>query len=52
MAGLKTLPTYKCNVCGHEWIPRIITRPVKCPNQSCQSPYWDKPKSSTSKAAD
>lgn len=31
----------KCLRCGHEWTPRIATRPRRCPN--CTSPYWHKP---------
>jgi len=33
---------YKCERCGHEWIPRNKVNPIICP--SCKSPYWDKPK--------
>jgi len=29
-----------CLKCGHEWIPRIETRPILCPK--CKSPTWDK----------
>jgi predicted Zn-ribbon and HTH transcriptional regulator len=47
-----TVSMLRCHVCGYEWLPRITTRPVKCPNQRCQSPYWDRPKVSDSKAAD
>jgi len=36
------LPTWKCNRCGNEWIPRITTVPKKCPK--CTSPYWNKPR--------
>ena len=32
---------YKCERCGHEWIPRKKEYPVLCPN--CESAYWDKP---------
>ncbi len=32
---------YKCERCGHEWIPRKKEYPTLCPN--CKSAYWDKP---------
>jgi len=31
---------YKCERCGHKWIPRKKGKPVICPK--CKSPYWDK----------
>lgn len=34
------LPRYKCNRCGHSWIPRTENPPQTCPK--CKSPYWDK----------
>ena len=27
-----------CQRCGHEWIPRSESIPIRCPQ--CQSPYW------------
>lgn len=34
---------YKCERCGHEWIPRENTKkPRVCPK--CKSPYWDIPR--------
>lgn len=34
---------YKCERCGHQWIPRDETRvPTVCP--TCKSPYWDTPR--------
>lgn len=30
---------WKCDRCGHEWIPRGPKKPIVCP--SCMSPYWD-----------
>jgi len=34
---------YKCERCGHEWIPRNKKEtPIICPK--CKSPYWNKPK--------
>ena len=43
MAKIKiTIEGYKCERCGHEWIPRvkIEEEPTICP--SCKSPYWNK----------
>lgn len=38
-----TINRYKCERCGHEWIPRDLKRrPRVCPK--CKSPYWDVPK--------
>lgn len=38
------LEGYKCERCGHEWIPRtkIDEEPTICPK--CKSPYWNKPR--------
>ena len=33
---------YKCNRCGHQWIPREKKKPTICPK--CKSPYWNKPR--------
>ena len=34
---------FKCERCGHEWIPNDInTEPRVCPK--CKSPYWNKPR--------
>ena len=35
---------YKCERCGHEWIPRtkIDKDPTICPG--CKSAYWNKPR--------
>jgi len=38
-----TLKGYRCERCGHEWVPRNDENPRVCPK--CKSPYWDKPKS-------
>lgn len=36
---------YRCERCGHEWVPREGTEePRVCPK--CKSPYWDSPKKS------
>lgn len=31
---------YKCNRCGHKWVPRENAEPKVCPY--CKSPYWNK----------
>ncbi|MEM3075087.1 MAG: hypothetical protein QW727_04060 [Candidatus Pacearchaeota archaeon] len=36
------LDGYKCERCGHKWVPRKKLIPIKCPK--CSSPYWDRPK--------
>ncbi len=33
---------FKCERCGHEWVPNGVTNPIVCPK--CKSPYWNKPK--------
>ena len=35
---------YRCERCGHEWIPRSAgtVYPKVCPK--CKSPYWDTPR--------
>lgn len=39
---------YRCERCGHEWVPRDKTQdPKVCP--SCKSPYWDRPRQNQSK---
>ncbi|MBU2616970.1 MAG: hydrogenase maturation nickel metallochaperone HypA [Nanoarchaeota archaeon] len=43
MAELQVKITkYKCDRCGHEWIPREKATPTICPK--CKSPYWNKPR--------
>lgn len=38
-----TVMGYRCERCGHEWIPRDFKRePSVCPK--CKSPYWNRPK--------
>lgn len=41
-----TVMGFRCERCGHEWIPRggIEEEPKVCP--SCKSPYWSKPRKS------
>jgi len=37
------LKGYKCERCGHEWVPRVEKeKPRVCPK--CKNPYWDRPK--------
>jgi DNA-directed RNA polymerase subunit RPC12/RpoP len=31
-----------CLRCGYRWLPRQVTRPVRCP--ACKSPYWHRPR--------
>ena len=42
--GRVTLDGFRCERCGHTWVPRATTEgdPVICPK--CKSPYWNKPK--------
>ena len=43
MARVKIIKEgYKCERCGHEWVPRKAQEPKVCPK--CKSPYWDVPK--------
>jgi len=38
-----TVMGYRCNRCGHEWIPRDFNaEPSVCPK--CKSPYWNRPR--------
>lgn len=38
------LEGFECERCGHKWIPRAATEdiPTICPK--CKSPYWNKPR--------
>ena len=39
-----TVMGFRCDRCGHEWIPRNIEdEPRVCPNPKCHSPYWNAP---------
>ena len=39
-----TVMGFRCDRCGHEWIPHSIDDPPRvCPNPKCHSPYWDDP---------
>lgn len=33
---------YRCERCGHEWLPRKGEEPKVCPR--CKSPYWNIPR--------
>lgn len=38
-----TVSGFKCERCGHKWIPRNKQlEPEVCPK--CKSPYWNRPK--------
>ena len=39
MAKIK-MDGYRCEACGHEWVPRSTERPALCPK--CKSLRWDK----------
>src|SRR4030095_1662303 len=34
------IPGWRCNRCGHRWMPRTPNEPIYCPQ--CRSPYWNK----------
>lgn len=42
-----TLWGWKCERCGHEWLPRQqdAPEPRVCPK--CKSPYWNRPRQRT-----
>jgi len=42
MADKVQLWGWRCERCGHEWLPRQEATPRACPK--CKSPYWDKPR--------
>ena len=38
-----TVMGYRCERCGHEWVPRDFdAEPKVCPK--CKSPYWNRPR--------
>lgn len=48
MAKKVQLWGFRCERCGHEWLPREKDRdPRVCPK--CKSPYWDRPRQSDTK---
>jgi predicted Zn-ribbon and HTH transcriptional regulator len=42
-----TVMGYRCERCGHEWVPRgeVDIEPRVCPK--CKSPYWDRARKMT-----
>lgn len=32
---------WRCDACGHEWIPTGEGKPVRCPSRKCRSGKWD-----------
>jgi DNA-directed RNA polymerase subunit RPC12/RpoP len=40
--GELLVKAFKCERCGHVWVPQSEERPRVCPK--CKSPYWDKPR--------
>jgi predicted Zn-ribbon and HTH transcriptional regulator len=46
MAEKVQLWGWRCERCGHEWLPRSKDTPRVCPK--CKSPYWDKPRTKES----
>ena len=52
MVGRVNIEGYKCERCGHIWVPRIYEiekkkDPVICPK--CKSPYWNTPRRGSKK---
>ena len=47
-----TVMGFRCERCGHEWVPRggIEDEPKVCP--SCKSPYWNRPRKSATSYED
>src|SRR5678809_1540495 len=43
------LQAWKCERCGHQWIPRSSKIPTVCPK--CKSPYWSRPTGDKSHAS-
>ena len=39
---------WRCERCGHEWIPREEAEPRVCPK--CKSPYWNRPRQRAAKS--
>jgi predicted Zn-ribbon and HTH transcriptional regulator len=37
-----SIPGFKCERCGYEWVGRSKNEPKVCPK--CKSPYWNTPK--------
>jgi len=50
MAKMIQIMGYRCERCGHEWVPRDKDQaPKVCPH--CKSPYWDRPRQSDAQTA-
>ena len=49
MAKVK-LSGYRCERCGHEWVPRNDAAPLVCPK--CKSPYWNLPRERAVRSVD
>jgi predicted Zn-ribbon and HTH transcriptional regulator len=47
-----TIAGVQCSRCGHKWVPKGLTRPKRCANPKCRSPYWDIEKRVTTKGKD
>ena len=45
-----TMKGFRCDRCGHQWVPREEDYPRVCPK--CKSPYWDKPRKMQGKKQD
>ena len=47
MAKVKmTVWGYRCERCGHEWLPRQQDGPEPRVCPKCKSPYWNRPRQS------
>jgi len=46
--GRINIEGWKCERCGHMWLPRGGKKPVVC--SKCKSPYWDTPRKNKKKA--
>lgn len=42
--GYKVQTAFKCQRCGHEWIPRYDRVPKQCAHPNCRSQAWWKPR--------
>ena len=42
----KTITQLQCKRCLYVWLPRSLEKPRRCPK--CGSPYWDKPRRTSS----
>jgi hypothetical protein len=44
MPEIITIPKLECIKCGHRWYPRTPNLPLNCPNATCHTPNWNKPR--------